>query len=240
MEQGFRDPRDGNHYKTVTLRDGRVWMAENLRFEMPGSYPADQNPDDTPLATHPGYNWKKYGRLYTWDAAQRCAPPGWHLPKDSEWKKMLNAYGGWGTLHNPITATGRNDLAQLILEELQVEFGGCVTTANPTGHDGKIYYTYFGSFMAGRFWTASKPLFDSKSGIYFVLFVTGDSDAVPPQEYSRLRQATISDRKARFPHFREGSEPGFIGVMDGIPSIGTASQSQENLWNAFSVRCVKD
>jgi hypothetical protein len=214
-------------------------MAENLRYEMAGSYPADQHPDDTPLATHPGYNWRRYGRLYSWEAAQRCAPNGWHLPKDKEWQKLLNLYGGWGNLHDPITPTGRNDLAQLILQELEVEFGGCVTSP-PSTPGGKVYYMYFGSFMAGRFWTASKPLFDSKSGIYFVLYVHGDGSSLSPERYKQLWKSTLDDRRARFPDFHLDSEVGFIGAIDGVPSIGTASRSQENLWNAFSIRCVRD
>jgi uncharacterized protein (TIGR02145 family) len=234
----FTDQRDGNTYQTVQLRDGKTWMAENLRYEMPGSYPADENPDQGPLGTHPRYNSQRYGRLYNWDAAQDCAPNGWHPPKASEWEKMLNAYGGFGPLHGEINATGRNDSARLILEEFDVEFGGCVTS--PPMKGSKVCYTYFGGFMGGRFWTASKPLFDSKSGIYFLLFVAGDRSGCSDAERKRLYEEMLADRRARFPNFRVDSEAGFIGAIDGLPSIGTASKSQENLWNAFSVRCVKD
>jgi uncharacterized protein (TIGR02145 family) len=87
----FIDPRDGNEYQTVKLRDGRTWFAENLRFELrgiaPGSYPrlvftfpADSAPPEDVLATNPEYDSQKYGRLYTWVAAQHAAPPGWHVP----------------------------------------------------------------------------------------------------------------------------------------------------------------
>lgn len=48
-------------------------------------------------------NVEKYGLLYTWKAAMRIAPKGWHLPSDDEWKQMevnagmsqSDADGGW-------------------------------------------------------------------------------------------------------------------------------------------------
>lgn len=40
----FTDPRDMNTYNIVMLRDGNWWLGENLRYEMPGSFPADKNP----------------------------------------------------------------------------------------------------------------------------------------------------------------------------------------------------
>jgi hypothetical protein len=90
------DPRDGSAYCIVKLRDGNWWLAENLRYELPGSFPADRKPNERALATNPGYDSEKYGRLYTWEAAKKSPPPGWHLPSSREWQKMLNAYGGYG------------------------------------------------------------------------------------------------------------------------------------------------
>ena len=101
IAQKFIDPRDGNEYQTVVLRDGRRWLAENLRFEIRnstsdsyprliGSFPADPHPADNILATNPEYDSRKYGRLYTWAAAQLAAPPGWHIPTAREWKRLFN------------------------------------------------------------------------------------------------------------------------------------------------------
>lgn len=33
----------------------------------------------------------KYGLLYTWDAAMRVCPEGWHLPTDTEWQELIAA-----------------------------------------------------------------------------------------------------------------------------------------------------
>lgn len=52
----FTEPRDGNQYKTVKLKDGNIWMAENLRFKIKASWCYGDDPT----------NCEKYGRLYTW------------------------------------------------------------------------------------------------------------------------------------------------------------------------------
>jgi len=40
---------------------------------------------------------RKYGRLYTWEAARRVCSSvekGWRLPTDAEWRQMATRYGG--------------------------------------------------------------------------------------------------------------------------------------------------
>ena len=59
-------------------------MAENLDIEVEGSFCYDNDPE----------NCKKYGRLYTWEAAKKACPKGWHLPSDAEWKILMNKMGG--------------------------------------------------------------------------------------------------------------------------------------------------
>ena len=66
------------------LKDGKIWMAQNLNFDVgEDCWHYDNDPD----------NGKKYGRLYTWDAAKRACPPGWHIPSDDEWWEMAKHYG---------------------------------------------------------------------------------------------------------------------------------------------------
>lgn len=80
----FTDPRDGQEYKTIKLKDGKTWMAQNLNFDVGEGclfYDNDYK------------NGEKYGRLYTWEAAQKACPEGWRLPTDDEWWEMTKHYG---------------------------------------------------------------------------------------------------------------------------------------------------
>ena len=81
-ENTFIDPRDGQEYRTVKLKDGKIWMAQNLNFDVgEGCHFYNDDPE----------NEEKYGRLYTWEAAKKACPDGWRLPSDKEWKEMINS-----------------------------------------------------------------------------------------------------------------------------------------------------
>ncbi len=74
----FTDPRDSINYPYVTIGN-QIWMAKNLAYVSPkGSYAYD---DEDRFV-------KDYGRLYTFDAAERACPDGWHLPSDKDWKDL--------------------------------------------------------------------------------------------------------------------------------------------------------
>jgi len=77
------DSRDKNIYIWAQLKDGKKWMTQNLKYKTVDSWCYD---DDSA-------NCKKYGRLYTWEAAQKACPIGWRLPSDDEWWDMTSKYG---------------------------------------------------------------------------------------------------------------------------------------------------
>lgn len=105
------DSRDGQTYKTVTVGDTAVWMAQNLNYNVDSSFCYDK---DTANCT-------KYGRLYTWVQAmsigseylttqynteagatyQGICPDGWRLPTTAEWsafgRSNLKGTDGWNS-----------------------------------------------------------------------------------------------------------------------------------------------
>ncbi len=69
------------------LPDGKQWTTNNLNVNTDRSYCyGDTEP-----------NCRRYGRLYTWESAQRgCRSlgDGWRAPTDDEWRQMAKHYGG--------------------------------------------------------------------------------------------------------------------------------------------------
>ena len=69
------------------MPDGKEWTTANLDVTVDGSYCYG----DTEA------NCRRYGRLYTWGAAQRgcrALGDGWRLPADDEWRQLAKHYGG--------------------------------------------------------------------------------------------------------------------------------------------------
>lgn len=193
----YIDPRDGNQYKVVKLRDGKHWLAENLRFETEESFPADSQPSEQVLATNPEYDSAKYGRLYTWEAAQRASPPGWHVPTDRAWKRLFSAYGGYALdIHAPNPA--ENDVPSLVLQ-MDVEFGGCLRISHAGVAVSSHCYIYFGDFMGARFWSSSKPSFLAGwsarrySGIYYLIRPNPPTGPNPRSSPSAHRSQEVAD-----------------------------------------------
>ena len=79
-ENTFTDARDENSYAWVEI-NGLLWMAENLRYESPGS---DCYEDDTRLC-------QSLGRLYPYSDLAGICPDGWRLPNKSDWKSLKKA-----------------------------------------------------------------------------------------------------------------------------------------------------
>jgi uncharacterized protein (TIGR02145 family) len=132
--QTFTDDRDGKTYRTVKIGE-QVWMGENLNFETPNSWCYDNNPD----------NCKKYGRLYSWNAAMKACPDDWHLPFRKEWCELFIFAGG-------------EDIAGMKLKSKSPDWDGTDDysfLALPGG--GRITNGSFGDLGSwGGWWTATE------------------------------------------------------------------------------------
>jgi uncharacterized protein (TIGR02145 family) len=96
----FIDSRDNHSYKTVKIGE-QEWLAENFAY-LPYICPADSANCGVWVYNYSGASlsearetqeYKKFGGLYSWEAANSLAPEGWHLPSDEEWK-VLERYLG--------------------------------------------------------------------------------------------------------------------------------------------------
>ena len=91
------DSRDGQKYPTVCIGK-QSWMAENLRYNAPGSVCYDSL----------SVNCDTYGRLYNWatvmngsqssistpSGVQGICPKGWHIPSNDEFALLIMTVGG--------------------------------------------------------------------------------------------------------------------------------------------------
>ena len=69
------------------MADGKRWTTRNLDVAAVPSYCYD----------NAEANCRQYGRLYTWESAQRACRAlghGWRLPTNDEWSLLAKQYGG--------------------------------------------------------------------------------------------------------------------------------------------------
>jgi uncharacterized protein (TIGR02145 family) len=104
---GMVTDADGNVYQTVKIGN-QVWMAENLRvtkYNDGSPIPLDTSTTTWKNAATPKYCFyknttasdsiNKYGAIYNWYVVnpanpRKIAPPGWHVPSDTEWDTLQN------------------------------------------------------------------------------------------------------------------------------------------------------
>lgn len=80
----FTDQRDGRRYPSLIV-EGKHWLQRNMAYETDGMACYADRP----------VMCENLGGLYSWEAARRACPPGWHLPKVGEWDALVNAWGGY-------------------------------------------------------------------------------------------------------------------------------------------------
>ena len=146
----FTDSRDGKIYNYIKIGT-QEWMAENLVFNISGSWNAGYTEADA----------AKYGRLYTWDAAKKAVPAGWHLPTDEEWKKLEMTLGMSQSEADKIDSRGTNEGSKL---KAQTGWGKEVNGLDQVGFNalpGGIRVnsgSFFASDWEGYWWSSTSDI----------------------------------------------------------------------------------
>jgi len=179
----FTDLRDAAVYKWVKIGD-QIWMAENLRFEMglhvtdDAAWGAlgDNNTDAAWCWYENDYNNRlKYGALYTYAAAMKACPGGWHLPTEEDWSKLEqfledDQQGSKGT----------------VLKSTEGWIDGNGTDnygfkALPGGYRYDVNGTFLGAGGTGQWWSATEGYSESA----YVHFLIHDYSAIFSDDYSK-------------------------------------------------------
>jgi uncharacterized protein (TIGR02145 family) len=133
------------------MPDGKQWTTQNLNVTTKGSYCYDNSEQ----------NCRRYGRLYTWEAAQqacRVVAGGWRLPTNEEWRQLAKPYGGirqesadlgkaaytalmtgGSSGFNAVYGGGRTDKSG---EYLRLDAHGFYWSATETGPDRAWFYNF--------------------------------------------------------------------------------------------------
>ncbi|MDP4226840.1 MAG: FISUMP domain-containing protein [Bacteroidota bacterium] len=135
---------NAQNFKAIKIGK-QIWMAENLNIKVPGSWCYDLKPGMA----------EKYGRLYTWSAAMKACPKGWHIPSDAEWTTLTNYLGGEDQAGKALKLGGKSGF--------NAKLGGLCD-----GHDFRLLGFY------GTFWTSTR--YNNSQAWY--RYVTSQNDYV--------------------------------------------------------------
>jgi|GEM_PF-758508 len=134
----FKDKRNGRTYAWIKVKNA-TWMAENLDLKIATSWCYENKTA----------NCKKYGRLYTWEAARKACPRGWHLPSDQDWLALKKFFGGTSDAYKYMISGGEGGL-NFLKNGKRMPSGrftllndfGCYWSGNEVSF-GKANYYYF-------------------------------------------------------------------------------------------------
>jgi uncharacterized protein (TIGR02145 family) len=165
-----RSAREQNVSGTISpsrrMADGKEWSTANLNVDVSSSYCYDDLES----------NCRRYGRMYTWEAAQRVCESlgnGWRLPTDDEWRQMAKHYGG---VSNDSADKGRAAFTALM--------SGGTSGFNAVLGGNRSDGQYARLEAHGFYWTASDN--DSTSAPYYNFGKNGQALHRQPQGEKRM------------------------------------------------------
>jgi uncharacterized protein (TIGR02145 family) len=146
---------------------GKKWMTKNLNIETADSWCYNNRED----------NCEKYGRLYTWESANRACPIGWRLPSRDDWDRLAESVGGtkssrYDTIHDWLGA-GKKLKSKNGWKENGNGTDDFGFSALPGGHRYPSG-TFSAAGGVGYWWTAT----DNGSGLAYLRIIGFGSDYV--------------------------------------------------------------
>lgn len=244
----------GVTYKTVTLKDGRTWMAEPLRY-IPQGKKASENPADdsglwypyksdgttcTPLKDEASI--KKLGYLYDYETAlgakisednlksfegkQGICPDGWHIPTSDEFVALCGYRVG-------IKEAGLkeiiNDKAAYYIAEYK---GAKIADLDKDGFN----WTFSGSISRNT---------SVQKGSYMKLITDESVCSVPAYLGKNRMSYLMSSTGAKVGKDKSGNITNyqFFGLMSTFTKVikdGKLSVALDNYKAGYSIRCIKN
>lgn len=163
--------RDGNKYTIKAFSDNNLWMATNLKVNISDSYCYDDSAE----------NCERYGRLYTWQAAQmgcRLLGKGWRLPTKDEWQRLAGFYGR--TAKDSVEA--RKRAYQSLLYTGNSQFNALL--GGGRAPDGQ----YARSEAHGFYWTATE---NDNSTAWFANYAKGSQSLYHQSDGEKTRAFSV-------------------------------------------------
>lgn len=133
----------------------QIWSSENLALTV------DRDGNELELGKDYFYpngdknNVEEYGLLYTWNAAMKIVPEGWHLPSKEEWEKLrirvhdsakaLAANSGWCEYPDLFTVGHRQKTNNI-----------SGFSAKPAGYYSALCHSCLGFSFHAFFWTTEE------------------------------------------------------------------------------------
>lgn len=130
---------DSGPVRSKRMPDGKQWTTDNLRVVVDGSFCYGDAES----------NCRRYGRLYTWEAAGpacRSLGDGWRLPTNEDWQQMAKHYGG---VRDDSTDTGKAAFKALMI-------GGSAGFNVLLGGNRDVDGQYASLEAHGFYWSASE------------------------------------------------------------------------------------
>lgn len=145
-----------------------IWMKKNLdvvTYLNGDTIPQVENPNEWKNLTHGAWcyydndseNNENYGKLYNWYAVndeRGLAPKGWHIATISEWKKLINTFGGEQQAAPALRSLGKFENQSGLWYESKVS-GNNLSCFSAIPCGSRHYGGNFGFIGVAAFWWTS-------------------------------------------------------------------------------------